>query len=411
MITGTIAAAMILGQKGWGTALDDPKLKGAIVGAIVTDTNGKVLYERNSQTRLMPASNEKLVTCAFALNTFGPDKKFMTRFMVGPMVAAISAEGDPTLTPERLAPIRDLFAKNNVYTVELWEAYHLSPPDSWQIGDLPNRYAPVVHALTFEKAGVEAWVGPNGITFKPYSPRIEVDESDVTDASEVPKYSYNPILSKIRLNMPRPTTERVLDTISDPTPSDSVLDFLVGKLEYKRVQNSKRPYLNQAQEVYLDSPPLNEIETTCLQKSDNCLAEHLYANSIKNSKVKLSDWLTSIGWDKQSYKIADGSGLSRKNNVTTANLAKLLKWSYAQPTRQIWLDSLARPGVGTLANRLKGTAFFGKTGTLDMVSSLSGYVKCRDGSMKIVSVIINHYGCSTGEAQSCIDRFIENVRG
>jgi D-alanyl-D-alanine carboxypeptidase len=92
-------------------------------------------------------------------------------------------------------------------------------------------------------------------------------------------------------------------------------------------------------------------------------------------------------------------------------MAKLLRWSYDQPTRQIWLDSLARPGVGTLANRLKGTTFFGKTGTLDMVSSLSGYVQCKDGSLKIVSVIVNHYGCTTGEAQSCIDRFIENVRG
>ncbi|MEI7577270.1 MAG: D-alanyl-D-alanine carboxypeptidase [Armatimonadota bacterium] len=411
MITGTLAASIILAQKGWGAALDDSKLKGAIVGAVVMDTSGKVLFERNGTTRLMPASNEKLVTCAFALNTFGPEKKFTTRFMVGPMVAAISAEGDPTLTPERLAPIREMFVKNNVYTVELWEAYHLSPPDSWQIGDLPNRYAPVVHALTFEKAGVEAWLGPNGISFKPYTPRIDVDESDVTDGQIVPKYAYNPGQGKIRLNMPRPSADRVLDTISDPSPSDSVLDYLVGKLEYKRMQNTKRPYLNQAQEVYLNSPPLKEIEATCLQKSDNCLAEHLYANANVNSKVKLTDWLSSIGWEKNSFKVADGSGLSRKNNVTTANMAKLLKWSYDQPTRQIWLDSLARPGVGTLANRLKGTTFFGKTGTLDMVSALSGYVQCKDGSLKIVSVIVNHYGCSAGEAQSCIDRFIENVRG
>jgi D-alanyl-D-alanine carboxypeptidase/D-alanyl-D-alanine-endopeptidase (penicillin-binding protein 4) len=134
--------------------------------------------------------------------------------------------------------------------------------------------------------------------------------------------------------------------------------------------------------------------------------------SSTNGQTKnLADWLISIGWEKNSFKVADGSGLSRKNNVTAANIAKLLKWSYDQSTRHIWLDSLARPGVGTLANRLKGTTFFGKTGTLDMVSSLSGYVKCKDGSLKIVSVIVNHYGCTTSETQSCIDRFIENVRG
>ena len=44
-----------------------------------------------------------------------------------------------------------------------------------------------------------------------------------------------------------------------------------------------------------------------------------------------------------------------------------------------------------------------------MVSSLSGFVKCKDGETRIVSVVLNHYGCSESEAKTIIDRFIENV--
>jgi serine-type D-Ala-D-Ala carboxypeptidase/endopeptidase (penicillin-binding protein 4) len=407
MIIGTIAASMILGQRGWGAALADPKLKGAIVGAVVTDTNGKVLFELNATTRVMPASNQKLISAAFALKTFGAQKTWKTQIWLDSMVALVSAEGDPLLTPERLAAAKEQFAKNSVVAVQLWQAYQNEVPDSWQVGDLPNRYAPVIHALTFEKAGVELWFTGKGPVFKPYTPRIEIVENDFIK----PKFAYNAPLAQLLVREAPADQSKAADTLSDPDPSSSVLDFLAGGTSYKREDLSKRPEVNREPDITLESPPLSEIAKTCLQKSDNCLAEHLLTNATNGQTKNLADWLTSIGWERNSFKVADGSGLSRKNNVTAANIAKLLKWSYDQPTRQIWLDSLARPGVGTLANRLKGTTFFGKTGTLDMVSSLSGYVKCKDGSLKIVSVIVNHHGCTTGEAQSCIDRFIENVRG
>ena len=407
MIPGTLAASLILGQKGWTSALDDSKLKGAIVAAIVTDTTGKVLFERNSQTRVMPASNQKLISTAFALKTFGTEKTWKTQIWLDSMVALVVAEGDPMLTPERLVVAKEQFSKNSVSAVQIWQAYQKEVPDSWQVGDLPNRYAPVIHALTFEKAGVELWFTGKGPVFKPYQPRIEIVEDDFIK----PKFTYNAPLATLFVREAPLDQSKPADTLSDPDPSSSVLDYLVGSTSYKREDLDKRPNIDRAPDITLNSPPITEILKVCLQKSDNCLAEHLLTTSSGGEAKSVYDWLTSIGWEKNSFKVADGSGLSRKNNVTAADIAKLLKWSYDQPTRKIWLDSLARPGVGTLANRLKGTTFFGKTGTLDMVSALSGYVQCKDGSTKIVSVILNHYGCSAAEAQNCIDRFVENVRG
>jgi D-alanyl-D-alanine carboxypeptidase len=69
-------------------------------------------------------------------------------------------------------------------------------------------------------------------------------------------------------------------------------------------------------------------------------------------------------------------------------MAKQSKYS------QAWRDSLTVGGVdGTLGNRFKGTAaagnIRGKTGTLDQVSALSGYVTTAGGEQLVVSVLVN----------------------
>lgn len=134
------------------------------------------------------------------------------------------------------------------------------------------------------------------------------------------------------------------------------------------------------------------------------------ASSYREARKSISEWLRSnIGLSDDYFKIEDGSGLSRKNQTTVRNISKLLKWTTEQKTSELWQESLAHSGFGTLAKRLKGVDFIGKTGSLDMVSALSGFVKCRDGETRIVSVILNHYGCSESDARDVIDRFIENV--
>lgn len=70
---------------------------------------------------------------------------------------------------------------------------------------------------------------------------------------------------------------------------------------------------------------------------------------------------------------------------------------------------MAKPGIGTLAGRLKGVDFIGKTGTLNMVVSLSGYVKRSNRSEVVVSVVINHFSATPTEVRDLIDRFIANV--
>lgn len=381
------------------------------MSAIVTDLNGNALYERNADTRAMPASNQKLFSCAYALAKRGPNATNKTRFWVDGSTVSVESEGDPTLPAASLRALRRELNISPGFKVRVKQAYALPRPSTWQIQDIPNRYAPAVHAFSADKAGFELWAGPSGFSYQPHYPTgIVVDYR--RSASPMKVVDYSPLGNKLIVQGAMPKSLTRLDTLSDPHPSSSAVALLTGGGgSFAAV--STAPTRRADREF--QSPTIAKLIKDCLQPSDNCLAEHLLISTSATKTYEaagqaLTSWLKNeVGAESAYVRIEDGSGLSRKNQTTTRTIAKLLKWSYEQPTKDVWLASLASPASGTLSSRLSGIDFKGKTGTLDMVSALSGYVKCRDGETRIVSVILNHYGCSERQARDTIDEFIRNV--
>jgi D-alanyl-D-alanine carboxypeptidase/D-alanyl-D-alanine-endopeptidase (penicillin-binding protein 4) len=394
-----------------GDSFESPKLRGAMVSAIVTDLDGKVLFEHNADQRVMPASNEKLFTCAFALAKKGPSFRTKTRFWFDSNGVTVASEGDPTLPSAKLNEFRSKYRVTSKQTISLFQAYKNDRIDTWQIGDAPNRFAPAIHAFSVDKGGFELQAGPNGLSFTPHTPVLNTLR--FTPSSGALKLNYDPLASRLVLSGKLPASRQRIDTLSDPDPSQTAAGCLVGS-KTPLIQTISSAPAKLPNEV-VESPPVSTLIKDCLQPSDNCLAEHLLfigsgASTYPAAQKSITAWLKgTVGLDATYFRCEDGSGLSRKNQTTARNVSKLLQWTYKQPTSQLWQDSLARAGVGTLANRLKSVNFIGKTGTLDMVSALSGFVKCKDGDIRIVSVILNHYGCTESEARDIIDRFIENV--
>jgi D-alanyl-D-alanine carboxypeptidase/D-alanyl-D-alanine-endopeptidase (penicillin-binding protein 4) len=405
-----ILASLLVVPSIWAAPLESPKLKGAITAAIVTELDGSVLFERFADTRVMPASNEKLFTCAFALAQRGKDYTSKTRIWRTDDSIQIVADGDPTLDSSKLAEVRTLLGKVSEAKVFLKQAYVQDRPDSWQLGDAPNRYAPAIHAFSVDKAGFEVWLGPEGVKFKPHEP--EIKKIQLLDSSgSKSSVKFNPLASELTVLGPMPLVDTKVDTLSDPNPSETALKILTGSGTAKELKDVPTA-LN---DITLSSPPISQLISDCLKPSDNCLAEHLlFIGSAKptysEAQKSISQWLIkSVGLEAWAFKVEDGSGLSRKNITTARSVSKLLAWAAKQPTFNLWQNSLAASGAGTLAKRLKGIDFKGKTGTLAMVSALSGYVKCTNGKTRIVSVILNQYGCSETDAREALDQFIENV--
>ena len=398
-------------SQAFGSALDDPKLQGALVCAMVSDLDGKVIFERNADIRVMPASNAKLFTCAFALAQRGPDYRSETRFWFDKNSVKIDSVGDPSLVSSQLLELKTKYHVGSGHRIYIKQSYKSDRPDTWQVGDVQNRFAPAIHSFSIDKGGFELRAGPGGLSFFPHTPVL--NRLKFVPTSKPISLEYDVISGNLDVTGKLPSAETKVDTLSDPNPSLTAISCLTG---------TKNPIVEELESLPESGPsetilsaPMSTMIKDCLQPSDNCYAEHLLflgskAKNYPAARKSLTEWLKqTVGLDSTYFRCEDGCGLSRKNQTTVRNISKLLQWTTLQPTSQLWQDSLAKAGVGTLAKRLESVDFIGKTGTLDMVSSLSGFVKCKDGETRIVSVVLNHYGCTEAEARKILDRFIENV--
>ena len=125
-------------------------------------------------------------------------------------------------------------------------------------------------------------------------------------------------------------------------------------------------------------------------------------------------FMKEIGVAEDGIIQHDGSGLSRHDLITPEAVVQLYTYMAKQSRfSQAWRDSLTIGGVdGTLANRFKGTAaagnIRGKTGTIDQVSALSGYMSTTGGEPVVLSIIVN--GVAEGRQRtSLIDDIVVAV--
>jgi D-alanyl-D-alanine carboxypeptidase/D-alanyl-D-alanine-endopeptidase (penicillin-binding protein 4) len=154
-----------------------------------------------------------------------------------------------------------------------------------------------------------------------------------------------------------------------------------------------------------ESPPLAEVVREINKYSNNVMARQLYltlgAESARqparaaDAEAALRAWLAQKALAMPELVIENGSGLSRAGRVSAENLARLLAAAFASPVMPEFLASLPLAGVdGTMKKRLNGNGVAGqahvKTGYLEGVRALAGYVLDRRGRRVIVVFLANH---------------------
>jgi D-alanyl-D-alanine carboxypeptidase/D-alanyl-D-alanine-endopeptidase (penicillin-binding protein 4) len=166
------------------------------------------------------------------------------------------------------------------------------------------------------------------------------------------------------------------------------------------------------------SPPLGAEIKVLNKVSQNLHAEMLLrtlAHEVKNygsltvGLEVLQEFAGQIGILSGEIYFTDASGLSRKTLVAPSAVVKLLQHMARSPHFGIFFDSLPVAGVdGTLADRLKGTPAEGqihaKTGTIEHVNSLSGYMDLPSGRRLAFSAIGNADPVQSKEGAATLDR-------
>ncbi len=392
--------------------LSDPKLEGATVSAYVCKLNGDNVFEKNAGLHVVPGSNQKLLSSAFALHTLGPDYAPVTRIWKEKKRTFVATTGDPMLSYRQLTDARARLSLDRTLPVHVKQPYAPGIPDTWEFDDLPNKYAAPVTGFMVDRGSFELWLKNGRIVGVPYNYGVQIYASRGPGPLRI---DYDPMRRIVMVQGKWPEKDVRLDTLSIWRP-DREAAFLLGSgFIPSRIPPSTPP------SITLPGKPVSEMIAACLQPSDNQIAEqllllsslrqgHLPEKPYPVARQRLSDFLVKVvGTQRNDIKPYDGSGMSRHNYVTTRAIGQLLKWCNDQPSASLWRGALASPGHGTLTNRLKGMTFQGKTGTLDMVSALSGYVRHRSGQDLIVSVILNQYSCTAAEARDILDSFVKQV--
>ena len=157
------------------------------------------------------------------------------------------------------------------------------------------------------------------------------------------------------------------------------------------------------------SKSLSSIIKTMNKWSNNFISEQILKTlgaelfglpgTSKKGLKAVRNYLFSIGISKNSFEIYDGSGLSRMNRITPYAMVKVLAHAFHDHRfSSDFISSLPIYGIdGTLRKRRRLTKdeyrVRAKTGYLNGVSSLSGYVFSRNGEILGFSILINGNGC------------------
>jgi D-alanyl-D-alanine carboxypeptidase/D-alanyl-D-alanine-endopeptidase (penicillin-binding protein 4) len=152
------------------------------------------------------------------------------------------------------------------------------------------------------------------------------------------------------------------------------------------------------------SPPLGEVIRLVNKHSNNVMTRHLHLTlgaerfgvpaTPEKGDAAIAEVLERHGIDTEGLVIDNPSGLTREARVTARQFGQLLRAAWDAPFMPEFVSSLAIVGLdGTARGRLRGRRAVGrmhvKTGTLDEVSAIAGYVHAASGTRYAVAVLVN----------------------
>lgn len=388
---------------------------GVVVRSLRT---GELLYQRNSEKLMMPASNMKIVTLAAAAHVFGWDHRFATTLETGGRIEDgvlrgdlfIRGGGDPTINTRngRGAQVFDQWLAalqaagitridgRIVGDDQLFDDEGLGQGWAWDY--LEAGYAAPVGALQYNENLVEltvlpaAEIGSPAVVSLGSGAGLELLNRAVTVAATEPetityrRHVDRPVL-EIGGNVPlRPAAPGVLPPVRTVSRQVAVVNptlflahafrtYLIGRgvsvlgdavdLDDVTPETAQAPG-SRSMVVRTESPTLREIAGVLMKVSQNLYAETLFkamgvpamgAGTARGGREAVARTVREWGLDDRSLVMADGSGLSRYNYVTPALLADILQRMYVDSRHKAaFRASLPIAGKdGTLSVRLRRT--------------------------------------------------------
>jgi D-alanyl-D-alanine carboxypeptidase/D-alanyl-D-alanine-endopeptidase (penicillin-binding protein 4) len=329
----------------------------AVWSVSIADGRGRLLADVNGTRPRVPASNQKLISSAIALDRLGPDYRLSTRLWRQPDGSLrITGEGDPDLDITQLRRFATLaLGSGNGRILLVEEPPQRWWPQGWEWGDRYEAYGAPITRLALTSNALDMAV-PN------------------------PPSRLQRLLSQ---ELKRQGGSAAITLVSAASTQSEAAELL----------HEER------------SVGMHGLLSLANTDSHNFTAEVLLRQGVGSWDLPLArqramQWLSAQGLPMAGVNVVDGSGLDRGNRVTSRLLAALLLRMAQHPYAHQYTASMAIAGQrGTLRSLWRGSAlegrFRGKTGTIRGVRSISGVLETPDGP-RYVSLVSNGAGSPNG---------------
>jgi len=401
----------------------------------------KPLISWQAEQPFQPASTMKLVTSYAALDMLGPaytwkTSVYMTGHMEGDVLHGdliLQGGGDPRLVVENFwTLIRQIRAKGirtmqgNLILDSSWmEPQHLDAAAFDGDPTRPYNVTPDGLLVNYNVLNLQLRPEADGLrvtTLTPLALKSTVNVRFETGACGEWRYKLAPTFSMVRQQMHLELTGTYATSCGDQSwllqPYPLTHADYVGALFRDLWKESGGQFDGSVQQESLPALPLTAKLVT--EMKSESLPEILrflnkYSNNVMTRLVMLTldketnqqaanstratqliqDWFKRIGIDAQGVKMENGSGLSRTERISAYQMGSMLTHAYASPVMPELMASLPVLGVdGTMRKRAVKHAVAGrahiKSGRLENVRAVAGYVLAESGKRYVVVCFVNH---------------------
>lgn len=421
--------------------------------------SGSTLYQHNPRTRLVPASNLKLLTTAAAMDVLGPQYRFSTQLLSdGPQQGErltgnlyLRGLGDPTTQFSDYQALAAQLASQGVRQVQgdlvfddTWfDAERLGV--DWAQDDESTYYGAQISALTVSpntdfdagtlivtaKAPVISGQ-PVNVSISPPTDYVQLSNRAVSGPGNSYGITRQHGTNVLQLTGALAPGKQSRQWVSVWEPTQLVANLFEQALAQQGIQVMGRRVIGGASPATArvlaehQSAPLQALITPLLKLSNNNMSEALLkamgrktanAGTAQAGVAAVAAFMKRQGMHPSTLVQVDGSGLSRRNLVSSQNLTDLLIGTAKQPWFDAWYSALPIAGNadrmtgGSLRYRLRGTAaennLHAKTGSMAGVSSLSGYITDAEGRRLVFSMISNNYVSDAAPIRALENRVVQ----
>ncbi len=367
-----------------------------IINPLTQDT----IYKLNPAVSMIPASNTKLFTTASALNFLGGDYAIATKIFSSDLNIKdgvvngnlyIKGYGNPDFSTRDLELMASQLKGKNIKLITgdiIGDDTYFDDiytRDDWIKNEKANVKLPPISALVIDRN------------------RTFVQSKRGRRVRRYVQYVDDPPLFAAQL-----LKEKLEEA-----------GIVVNGVAAKGITPGDLPVLSEKKIL------LRDLIALINKHSDNFYAEVLFktigaaasgkqGNSFYSTQAVLN-FIEDNAIFKEGTSVVDGSGISRFNQITVGAIAGILEKMYFDlKNYEDFYNSLSIAGIdGTLKGRLTGTPaennMRGKTGTLNGVTSLSGYLTSLNGEDIIISIIFEFEKGSWNYYRSIQDRIVETV--